>query len=102
MVNVPFSGIQVTPTELEYGNFQTGYDVPWRDNPDDDNRQLYFGFDAGEGHWSMSAAPKGSSNSAGISSKSSRCIGKRQISINNFYFSAMAMKVSLSTTPRLR
>ncbi|MFZ1081295.1 MAG: carboxypeptidase-like regulatory domain-containing protein [Candidatus Kryptoniota bacterium] len=84
-VNLPFNGIQVTPTELKYGNFQAGSMSLAGILPLTITGQLYFGFDAGKGHWSMSVAPKGGDNSAAYLANLPGAAASDIISINNFY-----------------
>ncbi|MGO9480297.1 MAG: carboxypeptidase-like regulatory domain-containing protein, partial [Candidatus Kryptoniota bacterium] len=85
MVDVPFSGLQVTPTELEYGTFQMSTMSLGGIIPMTMTGQLYFGFDAGEGHWSISAAPNGNSTSSGYISNLPGASPNDKISISNFY-----------------
>ncbi len=84
-VNVPFSGLQVTPTDLKYGNFQADSMSLAGILPLTITGQLYFGFDAGKNHWSISVAPKGNSNSAAYLTNLPGAAPSDRVSINNFY-----------------
>jgi hypothetical protein len=84
-INVPFTGLQVTPTDFKYGSFQSDSISLAGILPLAITGQLFFGFDVGKGHWSLSVAPKGGNNSAAYLADLPGTAVNDKISINNFY-----------------
>jgi len=84
-VNIPFSGLQITPTELKYGTFQTASMNLAGMIPLTVTGKAYFGYDQGKGHWSVSIAPQMNSSYSAYITNLPGLNPNDKVQINNFY-----------------
>ncbi len=84
-VDIPFSGLQITPTELKYGAFQTASMNLAGIIPLIVTGKAYFGYDQGKGHWSVSIAPQQNSSYSAYIANLPGLNSNDQVRINNFY-----------------
>ncbi|HET7153270.1 MAG TPA: hypothetical protein VFJ29_05860, partial [Candidatus Kapabacteria bacterium] len=86
-VDVPFTGMQITPTKLQYGAFSFGSLDLANVVPLTVTGKASFGYDNGIGHWSLNISPVSGNSCATLTNLPGTNTGDL-ISVNNFRFAS--------------